>query len=60
MRPIATDEVAWSVSLSVTTMSPAKMAEPIEMPFGLWTLVLDRIQIHGIALKVICNGFSQN
>jgi len=23
-------------------MSPAKTAEPIEMPFGLWTLVLDK------------------
>ena len=22
-----------------TTMSPAKMAKPIENPFGLWTLV---------------------
>ena len=26
--------VEWSVGLSVTTMSPAEMAEPIEMPFG--------------------------
>jgi len=25
------------VCLSVTIMSPAKTAEPIEMPFGLWT-----------------------
>jgi len=40
MRPAITDQVAWSISLSdsvsVTVVSPAKMAEPIEMPFGLW------------------------
>jgi len=34
MRPIVTDRVAWSVSLSVTLVSPAKTAAPIEMPFG--------------------------
>jgi len=28
-----------SVSLSVTLLSPVKMAEPIEMPFGLRTWV---------------------
>jgi len=28
-----------SVCLSVTLVSPAKTAEPIEMPFGLWTQV---------------------
>jgi len=50
IRPIAhnthvdvTDGVAWSVSLSVclsvTLVSPAKMAELIEMPFGLRTQV---------------------
>jgi len=39
MQPIATDRIAWSVSLSVnlTIISSAKMAEPIEMPFGMWT-----------------------
>jgi len=41
MRPIVTDRVAWSVDLfvgrSVTLVSPAKSAEPIEMPFGLRT-----------------------
>ena len=31
--------VCLSVSLSVTIVSPAKMGEPIEMPFGLWTPV---------------------
>jgi len=50
--------VAWSVDLSVglsvTIVSPAKMSEPIEMPFGLWAQmgprnhVLDGVQIpHG-------------
>ena len=28
--------VCLSVGLSVTLVSPAKTAEPIEMPFGLW------------------------
>jgi len=44
MRPIVTNRVAWSVDLSVdlsvglsiTLVSPAKTAESIEMPFGLW------------------------
>ena len=34
------DRVVWSVGLSVTVVSPAKTAEPMEMPFGLrlgWT-----------------------
>ena len=35
MRPTAIDRVAWSVTL----VSPAKTAEPIEMPFGLRTRV---------------------
>jgi len=41
LRPIVTDRVAWSRSVcqSGTIVSPAKMAEPIEMPFGLWTRV---------------------
>jgi len=43
MQLIVSDRVAWSVGLSVylsvTVMSPAKTAEPIEMPFGLWTRV---------------------
>ena len=38
MWPIVTD-VAWSAGLSVTIMSTSKAAEPIEMPFGLWTRV---------------------
>jgi len=28
-----------SVSRSVMTVSPAKAAEPFEMPFGMWTRV---------------------
>ena len=43
MRPIVTDEVGWSacrlVGLSVTIVSPAKTAEPMQMPFGTWTQV---------------------
>jgi len=39
MRPIVIDRVAWSVGPSVTLVSPAKTAEPIEMPFELWTRV---------------------
>jgi len=39
MQPIITDRVAWSVSLSVTVVSPAKTAEPIDMLFGLWDWV---------------------
>jgi len=43
MRPILTDQVAWSVGLyvclSVTLVSPAKTAPPIELPFGLRTWV---------------------
>ena len=44
--------VGLSVSLSVTVVSPAKTAEPIEMPFGLRTWIsqrnrlLDGVQIH--------------
>jgi len=43
MWPIVIDQVAYvvclSVCLSVTIVSPAKMAEPIEMLFGVWTWV---------------------
>jgi len=39
MRPIVTDRVVWSVSLSVTIVSPAKTTEPIEMLFAVWTWV---------------------
>ena len=43
MQSIVTDRVAWSVGRSVcwsvTLVSPAKMIELIEMPFGLRTQV---------------------
>jgi len=39
MRPILADRVSWSVGLSVTLVRPAKMAAPIELPFGLRTWV---------------------
>jgi len=45
MRPLAAD-VSWSVCWSrVTTVSCAKTDEPIEMSFGLWTLVGPRNHI---------------
>jgi len=49
MRLIVTDRIAWS--LSVVAVSPAKTAESIEMPFGLWARmgpsnhVLEGVQI---------------
>jgi len=39
MWSIETDQVTWSVGLSVTLVSPAKTAEPTEMPLGLRTQV---------------------
>jgi len=33
MRPIATDGVTWSVGLSAMVVSPAKVTEPIVIPF---------------------------
>jgi len=39
MQPIVTNQVAWSVGLSVTVVSPAKMVELIKMLFGLRTWV---------------------
>jgi len=39
MRPTVADRIAWSVGRSVTLVSPSKMAELIEMPFGLRTRV---------------------
>ena len=38
--------VCRSLGLSVTIVSPAKKAEPIELPFGLWTLYSMAVQIH--------------
>jgi len=39
MRLIATDGVTFSASVSVTTVSRVKTAQPIEMPFGMCTRV---------------------
>ena len=36
MRPIVIDGLVWSVSLSVTIVSLAKTAEPIEILFRKW------------------------
>jgi len=49
MRPIVTGR---SVGRSVTIVSPAKTVEPIDMPFGLWTLV-------GLSNHVL-DGFSDS
>jgi len=38
MQPIVTNQVGWSVSQSVTVVSPAKTAQPIQMPFGSRTV----------------------
>jgi len=69
MWPIATD-VAWSLCLSavcllVTTMS-LKMAEPIEVPFGLCSRVgprnhvLDEVSDLSIGRSVLGDGVSDN
>jgi len=46
MRPVVTDRIAWSVGRSVswsdTVVSPEKMAEPIQMLFGLGAWVGSR------------------
>jgi len=44
-EPIVTKQVAWSVSLPVTVVSPTKTVEPIEMPFRLRTEVNPRNQV---------------
>jgi len=46
MRPIVTNQVAWSVfGLCVTLVNPAKTAKPIEMLFGLRTQVGPRNRV---------------
>jgi len=40
MWPVATDVAwVWSVCLLVTMVNCTKMAEPVEVPFGVWTQV---------------------
>jgi len=38
-RRLVTNRVVWSVCWSVAVVSPAKTAEAIEVPFGLWAQV---------------------
>ena len=52
MPPIVTDRVAWSVGLSV---SPAKTAEEIEIPFALRTRVGPRNHLLDIAERFQSN-----
>jgi len=59
---LLTDRVAWSVCLcmsvylSVTVVSPAKTAEPIEIPFELWTWVCRRKHLlHGSNWRNLTN-----
>ena len=54
MRPIVTDRVAWSVGRSVTLVRPAKTAEPIEMPFGLWARLGPRNHVTNGSQQYIC------
>ena len=64
MRPIVTDQVAWSVGLSLTLVSSAKTAEPIEMPFGFGLKtrvvpgnhVLDGVQISPCEWAILREG----
>jgi len=42
MRPIFTDQTPWFLCRSVTLVTPAKTAEPIQMLFGLRTWVVAR------------------
>jgi len=56
MRPIVTDGVAWSVGLSVTLVSPAKTAAPIEIPFGLWARMGRRNHVLDGGAEGRCHG----
>jgi len=59
MRPIVTDWIAWSVSVSVTVVSPAKTAEPIKMLLGLRTRLGPR---HGslYSIATLCDDLCKN
>jgi len=48
--------VCLSVGLSVMIVSPAKTAEPIEMPFGMWTWVDSRNHILDGVQIGLCDG----
>ena len=48
MLDIVTDAVEWSVRRSVGhDHEPCKTAQPIDMPFGLWTRVRQRKHVLG-------------
>jgi len=57
MWPIATNGVAWSVGLSAMIVSPAKVTEPILIPFWILTQmgprnhVLDEVQISHVKVQ---------
>jgi len=62
MLSVAAD-IAWSVCLDCVsvclldvTVSRTKMVEPINMPFGLWTWVVPRNHVLGVALIPQVNG----
>ena len=66
MWPVVTDQVAWSFGLSVChTSEPRKMAEPIEMPFGLRTqmdprnYVLDGCPDHSVEGAILAGENGQ-
>ena len=40
VRTVVTDQVVWSVGRSVTVVSTADTAEPIQIPFGSWVRVV--------------------
>jgi len=48
--------VEWSVGWSATVMSPAKTAEPIEIPFGLRTWVSPRNHVLDGGLDPLWEG----
>jgi len=50
--------MAWSVGRSVTIVSPAKTAEPIEMPFGKWTWVIPKNHVFdGVRIPMEMGNF---
>jgi len=66
MRLIATDGAAWSVCWSVGLSvrhdrEPCKRAEPIEMPFGVWTRVsLRKHVLEGVQIPHAQGQFEGN
>jgi len=61
MRPIVTDRVGGlSLDRSVTVVSPAKTAEPIEMPLGLRTRVGPRNHVRlGVQIPMGMDNFER-